>query len=250
MYKPLICAVLTLLASGGLVAAERHELPHAPWSYSGNTAAAHWGDLKPDYATCKQGRMQSPIDIRDATTASLAAIEFDYARGAAEVVNNGHTIQVNPAAGGEVTLAAGKFKLLQLHFHTPSEETIDGKAFPLEAHLVHRNAAGELAVIAVMFQEGRENPVLAQIFNAMPRTADQKAALGSELNPADLLPAQHDYYAYMGSLTTPPCSEGVYWQVLKQPLEMSRAQLTAFRKLYPMNARPVQPLNDRTVEQN
>ena len=247
----LICTALALIASGTTLAAEEgHAHRHAHWSYSGATDARHWSELQEDFATCKLGKEQSPIDIRDAKKGELPAIGFAYKVGAAEIVNNGHTIQVNPAAGGTLTLASGEYKLVQFHFHAPSEEKIDGKAYPLGAHFVHRNDEGKLAVVGVLFKIGKENPVLAKIFAAMPKKAESKSALPGELDPADLLPASRDYYAFTGSLTTPPCSEGVRWQILQTPVELSKAQLAAFRKLYPMNARPVQPLNGRTVEKS
>ncbi|MFT3815031.1 MAG: carbonic anhydrase family protein [Acidovorax sp.] len=220
----------------------------AHWSYHGPTGAAQWGDLEPDFATCKLGREQSPIDITHAAKADLPAIGFGYARSAAEVVNNGHTIQVNLDNGGTVQLASGSYQLVQFHFHAPSEEKVNGKAHALVAHLVHRNGEGKLAVVAVLFKLGRANPALARVFAAMPREEGGKAALDGGFNAADLLPAARGYYAFNGSLTTPPCSENVAWQVLKTPVEMSRAQLAAFRQLYPMNARPVQPLNGRSVQ--
>ena len=222
----------------------------AHWGYSGHGGASHWGDMQSEFATCKLGKEQSPIDIRGAAKAELPAIGFGYTAGNAEVVNNGHTIQVNLAAGGTVKLASGDYKLLQFHFHTPSEEKIRGKAYPLVAHMVHRNDEGKLAVVAVLFKQGKENAMLSKVFAAMPAKAEEKAELPGGLNPADLLPAQTGYYAYIGSLTTPPCSEGVRWQVLKQPVEMSKAQIAAFRKLYPMNARPVQPVNGRSVQES
>jgi carbonic anhydrase len=165
-------------------------------------------------------------------------------------VNTGHSIQVNLAAGGTVDLASGTYKIVQFHFHAPSEEKIDGHPYAMVAHLVHSDDAGKLAVVAVLFKEGKANPTLAKVFAVMPAKEGEKVALEGGVNPADLLPARQDYYAYVGSLTTPPCTEGVRWQVLKQPVELSKEQLAAFRKLYPMNARPVQPLNGRKVEQS
>jgi carbonic anhydrase len=222
-----------------------HGAPH--WDYTGKAGADHWGEVHADFATCKLGAEQSPIDIQATQKAKLPAIGFAYAAGAAEVLNNGHTIQVNLKAGGTVQLESGSYQLLQFHFHTPSEEKINGKAYPLVAHFVHRNAAGQLAVVGVLFQEGQENAALAPVFAAMPMQAGKTAALTGEFQPAAVLPKEQGYYAFSGSLTTPPCSEGVRWQVLKQPVEVSKAQLAAFQKLYPMNARPVQPLGNRVV---
>ena len=163
------------------------------------------------------------------------------------MVNNGHTIQVNLPAAGAVTLDGVEYKLLQFHFHTPSEEKIDGKAYPLVAHLVHKNAQGQLAVVAVLFRVGKENTALKPVFEHLPTKESETFKLGLDINSADLLPANRAYYAFMGSLTTPPCSEEVRWQVLKTPVELSASQLAAFRRLYQMNARPVQPLNGRKV---
>jgi len=228
-----------------------HAADHAPhWGYGGERGPAKWGDMEADFAACKLGKEQSPIDIRNAQQSALPALDFKYAASGGDLVNNGHTIQVNLAEGGVLTLDGVPYKLVQFHFHTPSEEKINGKAYPMEAHLVHQNADGKLAVVAVMFKEGKANAALDPIFKSLPHTEGSKKALAANLDAAALLPAEHGYFKYIGSLTTPPCSEGVRWQVLKQPLEVSKSQIAAFHKLYSMNARPVQPLNGRKVEEN
>jgi carbonic anhydrase len=155
---------------------------------------------------------------------------------------------VNLPAGSNVNIDGKPYQLLQFHFHTPSEERINGKSYPLVAHMVHKNAEGKLAVVAVLFRQGKENAALKPVFDALPGAEGEKAALGNGFDAAALLPKDRAYYAFTGSLTTPPCSEEVTWRVLKTPVEISASQLAAFRKLYPMNARPVQPLNDRSVE--
>lgn len=221
---------------------------HAHWEYSGKAGAEHWGNLEQDFATCKLGNEQSPIDIRGAKKAKLDPIGFNYVSSAADVVNNGHTIQVDLSSGGSIKLADGEYKLLQFHFHTPSEEKINGKKFPLVAHLVHKNDAGKLAVVALLFKQGKENAALKTVYANLPTEAGSRKSLDGGMNLGALLPAQRSYYAFNGSLTTPPCSEGVRWQVLKTQIEISKEQLAAFKKLYPMNARPVQPLNGRKVE--
>jgi len=221
----------------------------AHWSYQGHGSAAHWAELDPGFTTCKLGKHQSPIDLQTKKvekSATANPIGFAYASGPGEVVNNGHTVQVNLPAAGAVTLDGTEYKLLQFHFHTPSEEKIDGKAYPLVAHLVHKNAQGQLAVVAVLFKTGKQNATLKPVFDKLPAKQGETAPLDA-INPADLLPADRAYYAFMGSLTTPPCSEEVRWQVLKAPVEISAAQLASFKKLYAMNARPVQPLNGRKV---
>jgi carbonic anhydrase len=205
--------------------------------------------MDPGFETCALGHMQSPIDIHDAHPADLPKIGFDYHAAAAEAENNGHTIVVNLPDSGGIDIGGTHYALVQFHFHTPSEEKIDGKAYPMEAHFVHKDAEGHLAVVAVMLKEGSKNKALEKIFGALPAAEDGKHALGA-LDPAALLPSERGYYAYTGSLTTPPCSEGVRWQVLKRPIEVSESQIEAFRKLYPENARPVQPLYGREVQES
>ncbi len=250
MNKKWICAA-TILATSMTVAWAEDKPGAAPhWAYTGPAGAAQWGELQKDFATCKLGTKQSPIDIKGAKKGDLPAIAFNYGQSTAEVVNNGHTIQVNVAAGGDVKVASGGYKLLQFHFHTPSEEMVNGKSYAMVAHLVHKSDAGKLAVVAVLFKEGKKNAVLEKVFAAMPAKEDSKADLPGGVNVADLLPAKRGYWAFEGSLTTPPCSEEVQWHVLKDPVEMSKEQLAAFKKLYPMNARPVQPLNGRSLQES
>ena len=251
MQPLILAAALVVIMLSPALAEEpnsKHEAGHSPhWSYSGPTGTAKWGDMEEEFASCKLGKKQSPIDIKGAKKSDLPAIEFNYNQTPAEVVNNGHTIQVNLTQGGEVKVASGGYKLLQFHFHSPSEEKVNGRPYPLVAHLVHKSDAGKLAVIAVLFKKGKKNPSLEKVFAAMPGKADGKAELAGGVNATDLLPAKRAYWAFEGSLTTPPCSEDVQWQVLKDPVELSKDQLAAFKKLYPMNARPVQPLNGRSL---
>ncbi|HSD39837.1 MAG TPA: carbonic anhydrase family protein [Rhodocyclaceae bacterium] len=241
-------AVTSLLLTLAYATSAAEHAPH--WGYGGGHGPAKWGDMEADFATCKLGKEQSPIDIRSAQKSALPALDFKYPDSGAEIVNNGHTIQVNLAEGGVLNLDGVPYKLVQFHFHTPSEEKINGKAYPMEAHLVHQSADKNLAVVAVMLKEGKTNAALAPIFKNLPHTEGGKTTLGANFSAAALLPAERGYFKYIGSLTTPPCSEGVRWQVLKQPLEVSKAQIAAFRKLYSMNARPVQPLNGRKLEEN
>lgn len=243
--KRILPGALTVLFASGAMAAG----PQPHWGYQGEHAPEHWAEMDPGFETCALGHMQSPIDIHDAHPADLPEIGFDYHAGPAEAVNNGHTIVVNLPDSGGIDIGGAHYALVQFHFHTPSEEKIDGEAYPMEAHFVHKDAEGHLAVVAVMLKEGHKNAALEEIFDALPAAEDGKQALGA-LDPAALLPAKHGYYAYAGSLTTPPCSEGVRWQVLKRPIEVSESQIEAFRKLYPENARPVQPLNGREVQES
>lgn len=219
----------------------------AHWGYEGHDGADHWYELDKAFEVCKLGKTQSPIDIMTPQVESVvgAPIKPAYKSSPATLINNGHTIMVNLADGGSVTVPSGTYKAVQFHFHAPSEEKINGKSFPMVAHIVHSNDAGKLAVIAVLFNEGAENAALKEIFAALP--AQQGEQPIKPFDTSALLPATHPYYAFEGSLTTPPCTEGVAWQVLKTPATLSAAQIEAFRKIFPMNARPVQPLNGRKV---
>lgn len=235
---------VALLAASCLVQA--HD--HGHWAYEGHAGPHHWGELNPGFTACKHGKEQSPINISAAKKSSdLKPITFSYKASAAEIVNNGHTIQVNLADGGSIKLGDETFTLLQFHFHTPSEEQIDGRHFPMVAHLVHKSAPGKLAVVAVLFELGQENAALKEAFSAMPTKAGEKRTLSEPFNTTGLLPQDRSYYAFQGSLTTPPCSEGVRWQVLQKTVQISVGQFAAFKGLYPMNARPIQPLHGRRV---
>ncbi len=242
--KLLAAAVLgTALVSPAAFAADAH------WAYEGHSGAAHWAELDKAFETCRSGRSQSPVNITtgDAEASTLQRIKFNYAATVAEVVNNGHTIQIDLPKAGSARIDDVEYKLVQMHFHTPSEMTIDGHAYPLVAHLVHRDAGGRLAVVAVLFAEGRENATLKPVFANLPAREGEARALESPFDVTGLLPDDQAYYALMGSLTTPPCSEDVRWRILKTPVELAPAQVAAFRKLYTINARPVQPLNGRKV---
>lgn len=231
----------------GLIVSTTACTKYQTWSYTGSTGPEHWGELSPAYGMCSSGLEQSPINIQAAAQADLPALDIHYLSGPATVRHKGHTLEVLPETEGRLILGADSYDLAQVHFHTPSEEQIEGQRFPLVAHLVHRNQKNELAVIAILFKEGAENPALTPVLSAIPARKGEVLTLG-RLNIADLLPAQRNYYAYMGSLTVPPCTEGVRWQVLKTPVELSKAQLQTFQLLFPANARPVQPTNTRTVQ--
>lgn len=217
----------------------------AEWGYSGDIGPENWADLSAAYAACA-GSTQSPIDLTDATEASDGALELNYSSADARLVDTGHSVQANLTEGNAITLDGNAFNLLQLHFHAPSEHTIDGASFPSEVHFVHQSADGELAVIGVMLEEGEANPLLDGLWAQMPDEDDAQAdAMTVQL--ADLLPDDRSYYRYDGSLTTPPCSPGVNWIVMRTPITMSTEQLEALRERHDGNARPVQPLNDRTL---
>jgi len=235
-----------LAAFGAVLAAQEH--PH--WGYGGKAGPDHWADLEADYGQCRLGHEQSPIDIRSARKADLAPISFAYADGPAEIANNGHSVQVTPSAGGAITVGGVEYALIQFHFHAPSEEKIEGKAHAMVAHFVHKSADDTLAVVAVLLDAGRENGAWRPIFDNLPGQADETRLIPGGVDPGRLLPEARGYYAFMGSLTTPPCSEGVRWFVMKHPVSISQAQLASFRKLYPHNARPTQPINGRAIEES
>jgi len=218
------------------------------WGYSGEAGPENWSKVDAKNVMCALGRNQSPIDLADFVEADLKPLQIDYKAGAAEIVNNGHTVQVNYAPGSTLTLENRAFELKQFHFHAPSENRIGGKSFPMEGHLVHADKDGNLAVVAVMFRAGAANAVLEKAWAAMPAKAGDRAALPAGLNVLQMLPADRDYYRFNGSLTTPPCSEGVRWLVLKTPANVSQAQVDRFSgTLGFANNRPMQPVNARPV---
>jgi carbonic anhydrase len=229
-------------------AQKRSSGDHAHWSYSGAEGPEQWGDLEPDYATCKSGSRQSPIDIEGARAADLPDVHFDYQVSPLRIINNGHTIQINYDPGSTITIGDKQYSLVQFHFHHPSEEKIAGKQYDLVAHLVHKDAQGNLAVVAILFQSGQTNPFLDLLWKYVPKEIGKEVVNKKvNLNVADLLPADHSYYTFAGSLTTPPCSEGVSWYVLKNVVELSPGEISTFAKWYPMNARPIQPTNGREI---
>lgn len=237
----LLAAALAALAAP---AAAQH------WGYSGEAGPDNWSKVDAKNILCALGRNQSPIDLADFVESELKPLKLDYKAGASEVINNGHTVQVNYAPGSTLTVDNKAFELKQFHFHAPSENRIGGKSFPLEGHLVHADKDGNLAVLAVMFQAGAANPVLEKAWAAMPATAGGKAALPAGLSVLQMLPADKGYYRFNGSLTTPPCSEGVRWLVLKKPATVSKAQVDQFSKTLGFaNNRPIQPVNARPVLQ-
>ncbi len=227
----------------------QHQPRLSLWSYEGETGPAKWGELDPKFRACGSGKRQSPINIetRNVEKGGLKPILFSYESGAAEVINNGQTIEVDLPNAGSARFDGLEYKLVQLHFHTPSEERIDSMAQHMVAHLVHRAGDTRIAVVAVLFRLGKENATLKPVFDNMPALATQKAAL-KDFNPTGLLPADPTYYAFSGSLTTPPCSEEVKWHVMKKPVEISYRQLAAFKARYKNNVRPLQPLNGRRVQ--
>lgn len=220
------------------------------WDYDGEAGPESWGKLSPEYVQCSSGHNQSPINIEGALKAQKKPLSISYTRAGKEIFNNGHTVQINFAPGNTLKLEDGVYELKQVHFHAPSENLIAGKTYPLEAHFVHADARGNLAVIGVMFEQGKFNPALQKLWEQMPANEGAPIALAASVTPTQLMPASRGYYRFAGSLTTPPCSEGVRWIVLKQPISASREQIEGFAHVMKHhNNRPVQPINGRVVIQ-
>ncbi|MBR8834918.1 MAG: carbonic anhydrase family protein [Stigonema ocellatum SAG 48.90 = DSM 106950] len=230
------------LVSASLVGHEVH------WGYMVESGSENWGNLSPEFQLCKTGIQQSPIDLHLAIAAELSPIEIDYKESPLHIVNNGHTIQVNYEPGSSMKLDGQTFNLEQFHFHNPSEHIIDKKPFDMELHLVHRSGAGALAVIGVFLKQGQHNAALQPIWEAFPvRNEPEQVVKTVKVNAEQFLPKDRKVYRYFGSLTTPPCSQGVNWIVMQQPIELSQDQIQKFAKLISIDARPVQPLNNRFV---
>lgn len=233
--------ILALLLSDG------EEKEYAHWGYDEDLGPKNWAQLDERFAMCEQGINQSPINITNSIDAQLSPLLFQGESKAKTFVNNGHTLQVNFSNGSYLTIENKKYSLKQIHFHTPSENQIDGKSYPMEAHLVHADSYNNLAVISVMFEESNDNIVLNKLLRNLPEDADESQVVKSEVLAYEILPQLKEYYTYNGSLTTPPCTEGVRWIVLKTPVEISKSQLDDFKNVMPKNNRPLQKINARYI---
>lgn len=228
--------------------------PHAqwktPWSYEGPRGPEHWASLDAAYAACN-GKEQSPIDIRDARKAALLPLRFEFKSGSLTIINNGYTaVRVDYARGNKNFMVVGneRYQLTQFHFHHPSEELIDSNPSDMVIHFMLESGDGKVAGVAVLLRAGQPNATVEKLWKYMPKTPGKAHEIpGVQINPGGLLPRDTSYYTYMGSITAPPCTEGVKWFVLKTPLSVSEAQISAFAKLYPHDVRPPQPLNGRVV---
>ena len=221
----------------------------ADWTYEGIKGPLHWGKLDPAYKACSQGKEQSPIDIRGARlNKSLPPIEFHYIAGSMTLTNTGHTVQVTAPAGSYIVVGGTRYDLVQFHFHHPGEEAVKGKLPDMTLHLVHKSADGKIVVVAVRLNEGNPNAVLAALWQHLPKTTGATDKLTDDMSPAGLLPTDRGYWTYEGSLTAPPCTEGVRWFIFEQQVEISRAQLKAFAALYKVNSRIIQDTHGRKIE--
>jgi carbonic anhydrase len=247
--------VLTFMLAAVLARVGRAQW-RTPWNYEGPRGADHWSELDPDYAPCNTGKEQSPIDVRETEKARLPALQFKYTSAPLKyLINNGKTIRVNyhdpKNAGSFLVVGTKRYHLTQFHFHRPSEESVRGKSYDMVAHLMHEANDHAAAGVAVFLKTGEPNRTVQELWNHMPITegAEQEIS-GVTIDPSGLLPRNTGYYMYVGSLTAPPCTEGVTWFVLKTPVEVSTDQIAAFAKLYPHDARPLQPLNGRIVKES
>jgi len=220
------------------------------WSYEGEAGPANWGKINPAWAKCGNGNRQSPIDIRDGMKVDLEQITFDYHPSSFNVTDNGHTVQVMVGSGNFITVANRTYELVQFHFHRPSEERINGKGFEMVMHLVHKDSEGRIAMLALLLERGKPQPVIQTVWNNLPLEKFDTAAPSTALDPMDLIPARREYFTFMGSMSTPPCQEGVLWLVMKEPVQASPAQMALFSRLYPLNARPAQPSNGRIIKES
>lgn len=236
-------STVTATATATVTAVATPKLAH--WTYEGEEGPTHWADLDPAYSACGTGKAQSPVDISTVKVANLTPPVLSYKSGEAEIVNNGHTVQANAAEGSSMKVGASVYPLAQVHFHTPSENTLDGVHDAVELHFVHKTADGKIAVLGVMLKAGKENPAYAPLVSALKTPKD--GTTNVTLDWGALVPADFSTYRFEGSLTTPPCTEGVHWFVVSEPVSVSQEQIDAFEAAYSDNNRPVQALNGRTV---
>ena len=220
------------------------------WSYEGKTGPFQWARMGPEFAKCGSGERQSPIDIRDGMKVDLDPVIFEYRPSSFKVIDNGHTIQANINGWNAMRVMGRRFRLVQFHFHRPSEEMIDGQQFEMVVHLVHQDGEGRLAVIAVLVESGARQPIIQAVLNNLPLEKGEEIPASGNIDLMQLLPANRRYFTYMGSLTTPPCTEDVLWIVMKQPVQATEDQLNLFSRLYPMNARPIQATSGRVIKES
>lgn len=242
----LLLSVLMACSTENEQETEDHGSVH--WEYEGEGAPDNWGDLNDEYELCGTGVEQSPIDLHNATEIELENIDFSYTASAVNILNNGHTIQLNYDEGSNIVLNGVTYSLLQFHFHAPSEHTVDGESYPLEMHLVHADADGNLAVVGVLIEEGEENAALQEVWNMLPTEKSDVEETDLMIDAMALLPEDQQLYRYAGSLTTPPCSEGVVWSVMASPIQFSAEQIKTFTDIFANTNRPVQPIFDRALQ--
>ncbi|MCG8403734.1 MAG: carbonic anhydrase family protein [Phycisphaerales bacterium] len=236
------------VASHTSVAKPSERSPQTHWGYTGHSGPSHWGTLSPRFRSCAMGNSQSPIDLAPSEGASVEPILFDYHAAPLSIIHNGHTVQVSYPPGSSISIGDKKYELLQFHFHTPSEHSLNGHRTEMELHFVHRSKDGHIAVVGVLLNTGAFNVALSEIWKRMPaRESAEQIHRNVMINAADLLPKRKKYFRYMGSLTTPPCTEGVHWYVLDTPVTIGEGQAKRFSDAVGSNARPLQALYDRLL---
>lgn len=247
VINAVILTIFMLCLPQALLAGEQHT-PH--WTYGGEEGPEHWGELSEDFLMCAEGWNQSPINLVNDKKTNLPELEFEYYSSPVDEINNGHSIQQNVKPGSFVRIPERglSFELKQFHFHSPSEHTVNGKSFAMEIHFVHTDKDGELAVVGVLIDEGEEHPVLSQLWAFMPENPGDTTQEPIGIEETNLLPPTREYYTYSGSLTTPPCTEGVRWIVLKTPIHASAGQIAAFKtRMGQATNRPIQPIHTRMI---
>ncbi|MGC3963016.1 MAG: carbonic anhydrase family protein [Rhodocyclaceae bacterium] len=220
------------------------------WSYEGDTGPESWAHLSNEYAACARGQRQSPIDLRDTIKVDQEPLRIDYRPSAFTIVDSGRNIDVDVAAGSTLKVMGRTYVLTGVHFHHPAEERINGQSFDMTAHLVHRDTEGRIAILAVLLKAGKPNDAVQTLWNNLPLEKNQPYQPEAPLDISRLLPAEQGYFSYMGSLTTPPCTEGILWLVMKQPVDISREQIDIFTRFYRNNARPIQSANGRIIKES
>lgn len=257
-----IAVCLSILSIAGLTAATgpaqqpaatqaATEATGTVWGYDGRIGPDRWAKLDPAWRVCDTGKQQSPIDIHGARlNTKLPPVEFHYLSGSMTLTNNGHTVEVSAPRGSYILVGGVRYNLIQFHFHHPGEEAVRGNLPDMSLHLVHQSADGKIVVVAVRLNEGDPNAVLAGLWEHLPKTPGHSDTMSNMLSPAGLLPVDRGYWTYMGSLTAPPCTEGVRWIIFEQPVTLSREQLQAFGALYKRNTRPLQEAHGRHIQAN
>jgi carbonic anhydrase len=241
----LIFSILVFSVLGACAPAPQAAATPPHWTYEGGEGPSHWGELE-GYATCSDGKTQSPIDVSSPASQDLTNISFHYQPSEVNILNNGHTVQVNYDAGSYIELDGVRYEVLQFHYHAPSEHTVDGESFPAEIHIVHKSADEKLAVVGILLKEGAENDAFDAFINNLPAEKTDPKDAGATIDATGFLPAIQTTYRYDGSLTTPPCTEDVQWLLMTTPVELSAQQLSKIEGVFEANNRPVQPLDGRT----
>ncbi len=243
--------VFPLFSCGNDHSVETTDLSHAGhWGYQGQEAPEHWAELSAEFVKCAEGHFQSPIDIESYSAKEYSGplLDFRYHPSPVDLVNNGHTVQANLEEENVLVVHEQPYSLKQIHFHEPSEHQVDGVIYPMEMHLVHTDSTGQLAVVGILIKEGQENKDLQALWDALPEHKEEHYHPNGRCDIVHLLPQNKSVFHYSGSLTTPPCTEGVDWYVMKEAITLSKAQINKFRHLYHKNNRPVQQSEARTIE--